>query len=417
MLSRSRRNKLAIYFSSMILLHALIFLQEWPLVPMGFPDFSIFYTAARILRQGHAANLYDDSLQEAVQRSFAVTAVDKRGCILPYNHPPFEALIFVPFTGLPFLPAYFVWLGINCALLIVLLLLLRAHLHSLSREPAWLCVLAGFAFFPLYVVLVQGQDSILLLFCYVMAFRSCGADIPVRGSSELTAGLWLGLGLFKFHLVLPFLFVLLLQKRFRLIAGTMIAGLGLALTGLATVGWHGLLSYPSYVLWTDRAAKFGWNFVHNNNPNLRALILSILPAHNPRLAPLLVVSVSLALIAFVAWLGKSPMKAGAESGQLALAMTIVANVLVSYHTWVQDLSLVLLPILLTANVLLSSHELGVRTRQVLWASLAVLSCSPIYAVLLLRFGQFQFMALVLIVFLAALLRASQELSSAKPPPA
>lgn len=482
MLSRSTQHKLALAFSSMILLHALVFWQEWPWIPIGFPDFTIFYTAGKILKQGKGAQLYDDRLQETVQSSFAPAAVAKRGSILPFNHPPFEALFFLPFTAFSFLTAYFVWLALNGGILTGAVLVLRKNLAVFAAVSPWLSVMIGFGFFPAYVALVQGQDSIWVLFCYVMTFGA------LRRNADFAAGLWLGLGLCKFHLVLPFVLVLLVLRKFRAIAGFAAVAACLGLVGLAAVGWQGAMRYPGYVLWTDRAAKYRWNFVHGNNPNLRALVLSLSPQGDSHLAQVVVIAASISLLGIAAWYWKrsselqgvshisvppkpnphtnssreaasgqnrhggprigphtnssreaasseSPARQCREQAdecgesrqgrhiphdlshdalQLGMALAITATLLVSYHTWVQDMAIILLPIFLVLDVLLRRKTPSGWPGGLLWASIAILLCSPLYAVLLLRFSQFRFMALVLLVFFATTVMALKNPVIAKP---
>jgi hypothetical protein len=442
MLSRSTQHKLALVFGSMILLHALIFWQEWPSVPLGFPDFSIFYTAGKILRQGQRTQLYNDALQEGVQKSFSPVAVARRGSILPFNHPPFEAVLFVPLSRVSFLAAYLIFFVINSAILAAALLLLRRNLPALAVMPSWLWLVIGFAFFPAYVALVQGQDSIWVLFCYVMAFRG------LRRNADFAAGSWLGLGLCKFHLLLPFVAVMLVRKRFRAMAGFLVVAGGLGLASTAAVGWQAILHYPGYVLWTERVAKFRWNFAHENNPNLRALILSLSPAGESHLPQLVVIAASVALLGIAAWewkcaagrdsrgaatSGESPARQfqedttdqneprqgwhSTDSLQLGMALTMTATLLVSYHTWVQDMALILLPLFLVLDVLLRRGTPTGWSGRILWCSIAVLLCSPLYAVLLLRFSQFRWMAVVLLAFFAATAAASHHLLATTPPAA
>ena len=71
MFSKSTRNKLALYFSAMIALQGYVLWQARQSIPLGLPDFSIFYTAGQIVRDGHGGRLYDDALQESLQRSFS----------------------------------------------------------------------------------------------------------------------------------------------------------------------------------------------------------------------------------------------------------------------------------------------------------------------------------------------------------
>jgi hypothetical protein len=63
------------------------------------------------LRDGHGSRLYDDDLQESIQRSFSPLAVQKRGTILPYLHLPYEALLFAPLARFSYVTAYAIWLA------------------------------------------------------------------------------------------------------------------------------------------------------------------------------------------------------------------------------------------------------------------------------------------------------------------
>src|ERR1700747_3382829 len=126
MLARPTQRILTLYFAAMVALHGYVLWRVRHAVRAGFPDFSIFYTAARIVAAGKGSQLYNDNLQESVQRSFA-SAVERRGTILPYNHPPFEAALFVPLAHFSYLTAYFIWFAIDVVLLFGLLFFLRRH--------------------------------------------------------------------------------------------------------------------------------------------------------------------------------------------------------------------------------------------------------------------------------------------------
>ena len=198
MLSKPTQKKLACYFVAMIFLHGYVLWQARESIPEGLPDFSGAYTAGLILRSGHGSLLYDDVLQESIQRSFSPRAVQKRGTILPYIHLPYEALLYVPLAHFSYLTAYGIWLAVNLVLLGSIPFLLRRRLQGLGKAPLYLWLLAGFAFFPIFIALIQGQDSILLLFLYCLAWTS------LERGSKLASGCWLALGLYKYQLVVPF---------------------------------------------------------------------------------------------------------------------------------------------------------------------------------------------------------------------
>jgi hypothetical protein len=399
MRSKPFQYKLGLYLGAMVVLHAAVIWQEWRLIPIGFPDFSIFYTAGKILRLDRS-RLYDDRLQEVVQRSFS-PAVERRGSILPFNHPPFEAVFFVPFTAVSYLTAYFLWLAVNLAIVAGLLLRLRVHLVNLRALPIWLWVLAGLGFFPVFVALIQGQDSTVVLLAYALAFTA------LRRNSEFVAGAWLALGLCKFHLLLPFVVTLLPQKRFKLFGGFAAVTALLGILGALAVGWHGLLSYPAYVWHSDRATKYAWNFVHGNNPNWRALVLGLVPESG--LSHGLVLTGSVILLGVSAYLWRRAPHTHSVGWQLGFALSLMATLLVSYHTWVQDMSILLLAILLVMDALAGKCPLPSWTRATLWICAALLFCSPLYVLLLLHFSQLRLIALVVLVFFIAMAAAMTAL--------
>ena len=188
--------------------------------------------------------MYDDVLQESLQRSFSPRAVEKRGTILPYIHLPYEALLYVPLAHFSYLTAYGIWLAVNLVLLGSIPFLLRRRLQGLGKAPLYLWLLAGFAFFPIFIALIQGQDSILLLFLYCLAWTS------LERGAKLASGCWLALGLYKYSTRGPVCFAVLAAQE---VDRGLSVGRGYPRPlSLAITGWHSLLGYPRYVV-EDRA--------------------------------------------------------------------------------------------------------------------------------------------------------------------
>src|SRR5512143_2782927 len=192
---RSAGKLLVIFLTGMFLMHALVFFALRDKIREGYPDFSIFYTAGTIVRRGDAGRLYDTALQFHIQREFASQVFIRQGSS-PYNHPPFEALVFAPLSGLTYPTAYSLWDLANLLILAALPILLRPHVPLLRQHGVALWWLAILAFFPVFAALLQGQDSIPLLLLFSLAY------IALRKNQQFAAGCWLGLGLFRFHLVL-----------------------------------------------------------------------------------------------------------------------------------------------------------------------------------------------------------------------
>jgi hypothetical protein len=386
---------LVLYFVAMVALHGDVLWQSRLSIPQGLPDFSGAYTAGRILRDGHGSRLYDDVLQESVQRSFSERAVQKRRTILPYIHLPYEALLFAPLAYFPYLTAYVIWLGVNLALLCAIPFLLRRRLEALGKVPLHSWLLACLAFFPIFVALIQGQDSVLLLFLYCLAWTS------LERASEFAAGSWLALGLYKYHLVVPF--VLPLWRRKKLIAGFLSVATILGLISLAIVGWPSLLRYPRYLWGTEHNLKYGFNTLPGLTTNLRGLISGVVPAAHPEINNGLIVLLSAIVLLLMMYAAGKTSPAGSGGRRALFALGMVGTVLLSYHLYVHDLSLLFLAIVLALETLLSNPSVPKWTRTTLYICIALLFCSPLYLVLTLRYCQLRLMTIVLLAFFFGLL--------------
>jgi Glycosyltransferase family 87 len=386
----------------MIGLHLFMLWQERWAIPIGFPDFSIFYTAGTILRTGHGSQLYNQALQESVQGSFAAGGIANRGSILPYFHPPFEAVFFVPFTLTSYFGAYLIFAAVNLALIVALSLMLRRELPALGSLPAWLWPLAALGFTPIFIALMQGQDSIFLLFCYVMAYSA------LRRGADTKVGAWLALGLCKYHLVLPFMAAFVVQRQKKVLAGFFAVLLLLGVIAFAAVGWAGLQSYPQFAWSSEHSMRYLWNNFHGNTTNLRGLLLGLLPlalqqnGSKPTFGLIVAASLVTLVVADYVWL-KAP--ATGPGRDLAFALNLVATLLVSYHAFVQDMSILFLAILLVMNVLLSDWPVEKWARRLLIGSAGVLSCAPVYMVLILVYGKLSLIVWIILIFFTGLLGA------------
>jgi len=366
--SSALRPILLTFLAAMIVLHAWMFFSLRREIVTGYPDFTIFYTAGKCVIQGRGRQLYDLETQFAFQHTFA-SEVKHRGNPLPFNHPPFEALLFVPLAGLPYVTAYLVWAVFNIALILGFWNLLRPRLPSLHNFLPALPLLAMFAFFPVITALLQGQDSILLLFLYGLVFSALATG------RAFVAGLCLGLALFKFQLVLPFVVVLLVRRQWKAVAGFIITAFVLLLVSARVVGWSGVMAYPRFVLRLNRSAAQA-GIYPRDMPNLRGLVAGSLHVAGVP-AMLLIITLSIALVALVAhWWRVQP----GHQFELGFSLCLAVTIITSYHLLVHDLSVLMLPMLLLAELLVSG-QIVAPGRRILVASFAALFLTPVYAVL------------------------------------
>lgn len=322
-----------------------------------------------MVRSGMGHQLYDLTLQEQVERE---TVARPSGLPpLPFLRPAYEALAFAPFTLMSYLQAFTAW-NLACLLLLgAWIRLARNHLASLKIFSPALWWLALFGFFPVFLNLPMGQDSIPLLLLMTLAF------FKLRSGAPFGAGAWLGLAAFKPQIVLPLLLILLLfrPQRARLLSGFLLASLAVFLISAGVSGWHSMLHYPQYLLNVNRELGNG-TITPSDMPNLRGLV-AMLPTTRMTESLLGAASLLLMVLAGKLWPGQALGKTEDEFDiNSAFSVSVVVALLVAYHTHVYDLALLILPIALRLNDLANAGDL--RSHAIEVGTIALLFFTPLY---------------------------------------
>ena len=380
---------LLIFLVGMLSLHIVVTWRSRDLVRKGYPDFTALYSAGKILRQGLGRQLYDSQTQFRIQQEFAAGVSIRQGP-LPYIHPPWEALLLVPFAYFSYQTAYLLWDTVNVLILLSLPFLLRNHLPQLKRVPALFWLFAALAFYPIFFDLLQAQDILPLLLFLTLAF------VSLKQNHDLAAGCWLGLGLFRFHLVLPLVFILLLHKRLRALLGFALVAVVLAVVSIAIIGWNAALSYPAFVWHVETVMGHG-AIVPVDMPNLRGLLHTFLAERSSKLVIQLVVAVLSVTLLFFA---SAKWKFAREGTvfDLGFALALVATILVSYHANTYDLSLLFLPVMLLTNHVAGADWKHGWNRITLLGPMLLLFVSPIQMLLLQKYGKLSLLAPVLMIW-------------------
>ena len=381
-----------LFLAAMAWLDLLLAWNSRDLLHKGYQDFTIFYSAAKIVRQGLGHRLYDVRTQYRIQQGFAPAANIRKGP-LPYNHPPFEVLVFFPFSLLPYFVAYVLWGLVSFFILLLLFFLLRPHISILRHLSVAHWLLASLGFFPTFFALLQGQDTILLLLIFTQVF------IFLKGEREFAAGCWLGLGLFRFHLVLPLMLVLLLDGRKKAFVGFLVVALILGMISVAMVGAEASWNYPGSVWRMEQVMDRPGSVVPIGMPNLRGLLERPLTRLVSRsFSDVLLALVSVALVLLTAFLWNT---AAASTFNLRFSLCLIATVLVSYHTFAYDLSLLMLAIALVADYLEAGGGMHGWTRVALLGPVLLLFLTPLHLFLAFHAQRYGLMAVVLSFWLGA----------------
>jgi hypothetical protein len=304
----------------------------------GYADFSIGYVAGHILAFGDRHRLYDIDYQASVHRQL-LPATSGTGLPLLYNHAPHEALLYVPLAHLPFAAAYYVWIAACVVALAIAVALLSRITGMRPRFVALITV----AFFPIIVAFAQGQISVMVLLLYAIAARAM-----TRGRAAL-AGLSLAVALFKPQLVLPFIVLLALRRHFRVLTWFCLGAAGVVAVSLALVGISGARDYVQLARFLEAHPAQAFIFPENME-NVRGVVVGLGKYVGAAGATMKIATIVLSLMTLaVVWLrgGRQAGNAGYGFGStdlLWLGAAITATALTSYHMYLHDASLMLIPV-------------------------------------------------------------------------
>jgi len=387
--------QIALGLTAALLFFIFVILSAVFMDPRGF-DFACFYSGGLIIREGNASRLYDLGEQARIERQ----RLNRRNFLID-NHPPFEALLFAPLARLSYVKAYILWGAINVLLWLFSQYLLWRH-TPISRHSHF-CFLLCFLFFPFWFALVIGHTTLLLLFLFTLTF------VCLQRGRDFRAGVFLGLGLFKFPIVLPFALICFLRSKWKLMAGFTATASLLGVVSVIVVGPAGVRSYADLLI----------DIINNPNkpayismrawkqmPTLRGLFAALLTR---RLVPLqigVLVALSAALICFMAWRWRrEDRRPGGKSLGLMFAAALTVSVVTAPHLYVYDLTLMLLAMLLVIGSSQWSEE-SVQ-RRILIVVIAILYFPPIY-LLLLRWHAMYILAPALVAFALAAISLARK---------
>ncbi len=314
-------------------------------------DFIGIRMCGAMVTQGYRAadQLYDFNLQTQVEGPL-MWPLSWDGGPLPCDYPPYTALLGAALAPLSAGVSFLIWDAANLLALLLALVLLSPMLPPPHRHWLWLGALA---FLPVYNCFIEGQASPTMLLGIVILWRG----LRQGGGANWWAGLGLGLLLLKPQFLPIFLLYLLYKRNWRAWGGFSLtaATAYLIATALSGFGWP----FPYLKLLSFFAAQRGGRFGFDPAAmfNWRGL-LARLELDTTLLFPLVILLTALALV--YAWWrsdqqndqrGANPARVQGEDVavelfppytlELQLAATTIGALLVSYHLYNHDLTMLL----------------------------------------------------------------------------
>jgi hypothetical protein len=363
--------------------------------PLG-ADYAGFYSAATLLNTRPSGRLYDFALQDSVYHSL----FPEDPARLPYLHPPFVAQSMRPLAPLPFAWSFGVWLFVSCALYLAGLGLILGALRRLPRIDSSFIVLLAVSFEPFVMECwAGGQLSAFGFFSLALSFYLFDTD------REVGAGMALGLCLYKPTLLVLILPMLILARRWRVVAGFALSGIGLTGLSVASVGWPACYDYLGLLTNFARAKGGGEALAlplskYVDICSFTQLLFQVPSAIANALLALSLL-VPLGLLAATWWRMDTADDSGRVGRRVLWASTLTWTLIANVYVGVYDSILVVQAALLTAD---ATYRPGIGVDRfggpVFPALLTLLYVSPWVSQHLARAVGFQPYVLVLLGFAA-----------------
>jgi hypothetical protein len=361
-------------------------------------DFITYYTVGVIANRYGFEHVYDFNLQKAVEEEIVGFEVADSN-VMPHNHIPLLnplLAILVTVTDEKYLLALCVWaLILLQAYILAIWTLLRARPDRMDASPANL--LAFLLFFPLFVSLMNGQDTVLLVL---------GAILLVSGvvkHKDWTAGLGLALMTVRpqiaVMLALPFLFT-----NRRIWWGFCAIACVFVLVSLAPLGLAGLNSFLDIMSTAVTGSRDTAMF------NVIGFLSRALP------------SVSTSLIQAVGWvayvLGIGGLcflwKKARQVDERLLGLALILSLLLSPHLVYHDLTLLMVPLAIALWEAIGAEVLRRNDAAVVVLAVSVFLLLSFMHITMQRFVVYLFMD-VLLVYLWQFPRLNYWLAAKMPP--
>jgi hypothetical protein len=343
-------------------------------------DFLNEWVGGWVVRTGDPAKLYDRGYTTPLQHDAGLVGFEfRKDDYLPMVYPPFYYLAVSPLSALPFRTAAGLWAAVSLACLAASLGLLgRAarpggtlDMVAPAVDPTsiriwgavrkW-AVLAAVTSVPVIENIASSQKGAVLLLVLTATF------LLLRRGQRFAAGVAFGFQVFKPHLAIVIPAAMLLKGKWRFVAGTLASMLALA--GLSLVVGRGpSADYLRFLTGVTEYVGAQPAYLHREHCIYGFFtLLAGGPTTTARIATVATFTVTLWLLARLL---AGPLDTAAPRFLAQFSGLVLATVLLSPHILTYDLTMLLLPLWLTAVLLFGGFFPPRRRRAAFWVLVAL----------------------------------------------
>jgi len=330
----------------------LNFLYGAVLTHVGPPDkndFTSYYVAAQVVREGTPESLYYPDpvgsllAQASVQHPWADIA-RAHGVENPnyYLYPPLFAVAFLPLAFLSYPAAFAIWLGLNVVFLAAALWICLPPAGKRRLPALAASLLVAGTFYPVWHHLKIGQSSLLVLLLLAVTLAL------LRLRRDGAAGITLAFAVLLKLTPAIFILFLVFRRRWRAVGFTLIGLVALTAISAAATGWEAQVTYYTKIVPLLGA---GTAFYPNQSINgfvtrllgmgdyRKADLSAALPV--ARLAATAVSAILAGLSLFLVWWRRK--EPGVEAEEDGFLLLLIASLLASPISWEHHYVALLLP--------------------------------------------------------------------------
>lgn len=328
--------------SGQVALYAFMWLRLLGDPSLKTMDFVSFYAVGRLIRDGEYRQIYDFESEAVIQRDLVGGSYDEP---LVFNHPPHVTPLLALIATDNYVCAYIGWSGIRLLVLLTCGELIRRYLihQGWVKFHAWIGALGCVTFFPIFISLLGGQDTVFTLIGLLVWM------FALLKGKEMSAGLGLAFATLSptiaGALALP-LFASRRRAGLWFVAGS----LGLAIYSLLLVGAQGLRDLIDLLRISSQGESYGFDW--SGMYNLLGFLVRAFPSLSIETARTIAwgaAAISIFVMCILWWNKRS----GINVRHIGIAVTLGA--LTSPHLNLHGLSYLLLPL---AGIITILHDEG-----------------------------------------------------------